>query len=95
VTRADTPGRGEVLITRLYDRENDTYRVRIDRADPQAYIAPEMVDELMLDKHAPWATISGDRIDVIVFADDFGKRYIYRLGKYDELQDAFEMEWPD
>lgn len=86
---------GEVLLSEHYDHETGRKSVRIDRADPRARISPELLDRIADGDCQPWATVSGERLDVITLADDYGQRFIYRLGNFDPVYDAFEMEWPD
>lgn len=77
---------GELVVY----REDYPPRLRIERADPQIRITKELLDNARLDN--PWTSVDGDRFEI---ADDYGKRYIYRIGEYDALTNTYEMEWPD
>lgn len=73
---------------------HDGDRVRIDQAPPQAYIGADLLMSAM-DGEVRLMTVSGEGADIVTISDDFGQRFIYRLGAYEALYDAFEMEWPD
>lgn len=95
MTRPSDQPLGEVLISEHRDPTTGQTRVRIDRADPRALISSELLEQITDGRCLPWAAVSGDQLDVITLADDHGQLFIYRLGQYDVLHNAFEMEWPD
>lgn len=87
---------GEVLISRSYDPATGRHRVRIDRADPKAQIAGELLRQIAADECVPYASISSERpLLAITLADDFGHRFVYRIGERDPQVDVYDMEWPD
>ena len=86
---------GKVLVSRHFDYATMSDRIRIRRADPRALISSELLDQISDGKCAPWATIDGEQLDVITLTDSDGQKFIYRLGNYNVLHDAYEMEWPD
>jgi hypothetical protein len=87
-------GYGEVLIARIqHDHPTGRDSIRIDRADPRARIAVELLDEIRANP-SDWARL--DR-DVLTLADDHGQRFIYRIrpDSYDPNSRSYLMEWPD
>jgi hypothetical protein len=85
---------GEVLITRTqHGHTTGRDSIRIDRADPRARIAVELLDEIRANP-SHWARL--DR-DVLTLADDHGQRFIYRIhpDSYDPNSRSYLMEWPD
>lgn len=85
---------GQVVLSRHEGDRPGLYRIRIDRADPRTRISAQLLRQAM-EGECRLITVDGDELDRIVIADDYGQRFIYRLGKYEALYDAFEMEWPD
>lgn len=87
---------GEVIISRRYDHELMRDRIHIDRADPKARIAGELLRQIAADECEPWVTITSERpLLAVTFADDYGQRFVYRIGERDPYADIYEMEWPD
>ena len=84
------------MFTRLWepDRMRDT--LRISHAQPVEWIDRELLEGAPdAAIPPPYLQVAGDRRDVVMLSDDYGHRYIYRLGEYDAARDAFRMEWPD
>lgn len=87
---------GTLTVIRFEDynsppqREKGHTRIRITQADPKVRIT----DELLHDSRRPnpWVTVAGDRFEI---ADDYGNRYIYRIGEHDPKTNTHAMEWPD
>jgi hypothetical protein len=86
---------GEVVMSRRFDHETKRERFYIDQADPRARISAELLMQAMEGECEPWLHVGGEGADVLTFSDDYGQRFIYSLGQYDVLHDAFEIEWPD
>lgn len=82
-------------LTRLYEPDKLTDRLLIEDAQPVEWLTAEMHEDIAEGRAGRWATLTGDQLDVVTFTDDYGHRYIYRLGEYDLLRNAFRMEWPD
>lgn len=81
---------GEVVISRHFDPETGRDLFRIERAAPRALIAEELLTEIK--RGDTIAHIDGD---VLTLRDDFGQKFIYRIGRFVREQNAYEMEWPD
>lgn len=71
-------------------REGDA--VRIIQADPVIWVSDELLqatargrDRMSLDESSRALTIQ----------DDFGGRYVYRVGRFDPEQEAWLCSWPD
>lgn len=76
--------------------EPGRYTCRITKAPPRCYISAEVLQKAMEGELVwPHLVVSGHQLDVLTFTDDVGQRFIYRLGDYEALYDAFLMEWPD
>jgi hypothetical protein len=80
---------GEVVVSRVGGD-----RHRIDHADPCVLIAADLLMEAT-EGGLHYIKVSGEALDVVTIADDYGQKFIYRLGNYSAEHDAFEMEWPD
>jgi hypothetical protein len=78
---------GTVTITREWDREQDRYATRINRADARAAISAQL---LTLIKQGMGFAKYAD--GVLTLTDDYGQRFDYRLGEYDQQSDAYPME---
>jgi hypothetical protein len=64
--------------------------MRIHRADPKARIAAEILEQIR--QGVRYASLDDD---VLTLRDDYGQRFIYRIGDYDPATRTYEMEWPD
>ncbi|MGZ4621483.1 MAG: hypothetical protein ACXVGE_17900 [Blastococcus sp.] len=84
-----------MIVTRHYDHDRCRYTVRIDDAQPREQIVGELVRQIAADECEPWATVTNERPLVFTFADDYGHRFVYRVGDRDPVTDVYEMEWPD
>jgi hypothetical protein len=81
---------GEVIMSRQFDPDRGRDCCHIDRADPRALIADELLTEIR--RGTPFADLDGD---VLTIRDDYGQRFIYRIGQFRLDLHAYEMEWPD
>jgi hypothetical protein len=63
---------------------------------PKTRIVDEVLYQIVRGHLEPWMhlDVHGD-VRVLTLADDFGQRYIYRLGEHDPLTLTTTMEWPD
>jgi len=64
--------------------------LKILRADPKVRVAAELMYDIQLG--TPWTRLDGD---VLTPWDDFGNRFIYRVGAYDLESHTYSMEWSD
>lgn len=94
LTGPPIPEYSTVTVSGEYNHIAGRYRWHIDRANPKAYIRPDLLMKAM-EGEIPHIEVDGDQLDRIVITDDYGQRFVYVLGKYEPLYDAFEMEWPD
>ena len=81
---------GDVVITRIDDPLKPS-RLRVDRADPRARIAAELVNEIVSGRAHPAVTL----VDDVLTINGENRRVVYRLGRYDPVGRFYEMEWPD
>lgn len=86
---------GEVIVSRYYEPDWMRERLRIDRADPKAEIDGALLRQICADECEPWATVTNEQPLVITLADDYGQRFLYRIGERDAVRDVYAMEWPD
>lgn len=89
-----------MMLQTVYEPDTMQTRVRIIDAQPIEWVDADLLAELTDPTTDPPTNnvrvdVSGDQLDVFTFTDDYGQRFIYRLGHYDALRDAWQMEWPD
>lgn len=80
---------GTLTIIKWFEPTKVRDVIRIDRADPRARITRELLESAV---NTPWASVKDG---VFTVADDFGNRYIYRIGEYRPLDATYAIEWPD
>jgi len=86
---------GVMVVTGRYQPAAGHDRMRIDEAAPRARLTRVLLDKIRNGECRAWASLVGDRMDVLTLSDDHGQRFIYRLGQYNESTDSFDIEWPD
>lgn len=84
---------GHLILSGWTGIDGCTSILRIDQADPRVAIKDSILI-VARDGDNPWVSINEDG-NALTIRDDFGKRYIYRLDRYDELSGCWEASWPD
>ena len=86
---------GVIVVTGRYEPATGHERMRIGEAAPRARLTRVVADKIRNGECRSWASLTGDRMEVLTLTDDHGQRFIYRLGQYNESTDSFDIEWPD
>jgi hypothetical protein len=87
---------GDIVLSEFRDPATSRLLVSIDRADPRAEVDGLLMRRIAADECEPWATFGNDpTLQTLHIADDFGRRFIYRIRGYDAERDVFAVEWPD
>lgn len=94
MTEPRTP-MGEIVLSEWTDPQTRDRHMRIDRADPRALIALELMVRIAADECLPFAEIKDGPPQTLALSDSEGRSYIYRIVKFNDAERAYEVEWPD
>ena len=87
---------GECRVSRWTDPGTMTDHLRIDHADPTAWVSADLLDEISVltaRNEDRWTSLVDDVLTIR--ADN--RTVVYRIDptRYDAEQDRYFMEWPD
>lgn len=77
---------GQCIVTRL-----DDGRLRVDRADPQTLISPELLGEIRAGRHHADVHLHDD----LLYINGVNRQVVYRIGEKDPTRFGYRMAWPD